>query len=116
MVNSWEELILQETKKPYWDKLAAFIQEEEKHFFVFPPRSYRFMALELTPLDKVKVVILGQDPYPGYGQANGLAFSVTEESNSQKFTKHFQEMINDVHIPVPHHGDLSCLARQVSCF
>ncbi|HOR95590.1 MAG TPA: uracil-DNA glycosylase [Bacilli bacterium] len=113
MVNSWEELILQETKKPYWDKLAAFIQEEEKHFFVFPPRSYRFMALELTPLDKVKVVILGQDPYPGYGQANGLAFSVNRGIEIPRSLQNiFQEMINDVHIPVPHHGDLSCLARQ----
>lgn len=113
MVNSWEELILQETKKPYWDKLAAFIQEEEKHFFVFPPRSYRFMALELTPLDKVKVVILGQDPYPGYGQANGLAFSVNRGIEIPRSLQNiFQEMINDVNIPVPHHGDLSCLARQ----
>ncbi|HON64608.1 MAG TPA: uracil-DNA glycosylase [Bacilli bacterium] len=113
MVNSWEELILQETKKPYWDKLAAFIQEEEKHFFVFPPRSYRFMALELTPLDKVKVIILGQDPYPGYGQANGLAFSVNRGIEIPRSLQNiFQEMINDVHIPVPHHGDLSCLARQ----
>lgn len=113
MVNSWEELILQETKKPYWDKLAAFIQEEEKHFFVFPPRSYRFMALELTPLDKVKVVILGQDPYPGYGQANGLAFSVNRGIEIPRSLQNiFQEMINDVHIPVPHHGDLGCLARQ----
>lgn len=113
MVKTWEELIILEQKKPYWQKLAAFVQAEEKEHLVFPPRSYRFRALELTPLAEVKVVILGQDPYPGYGQANGLAFSVNKGVAIPKSLHNiYQEMIDDVKIPVPHHGDLSCLARQ----
>jgi len=71
------------------------------------------MALELTPLDKVKVVILGQDPYPGYGQANGLAFSVNRGIAIPKSLQNiYKELIQDVKIPVPRHGDLSCWARQ----
>lgn len=113
MGKSWEDLIAIEARKPYWSKLAEFIQEEEKHFLIFPPRSYRLMALELTPLDKVKVVILGQDLYPGYGQANGLAFSVNRGIAIPKSLQNiYKELIQDVKIPVPRHGDLSCWARQ----
>ena len=113
MVNSWEELILQETKKPYWDKLLLLFRKKKSIFLFFRPQLPVY-GFGTSPLDKVKVVILGQDPYPGYGQANGLAFSVNRGIEIPRSLQNiFQEMINDVHIPVPHHGDLSCLARQV---
>lgn len=72
----WNEVLHDELRKPYWSKLLEFITAEHENHPVYPPRSHTFKAFELTPYDDVKVVILGQDPYPNPGEAHGLAFSV----------------------------------------
>lgn len=76
--HSWQELITREMAKNYWPKLAEFVKNQYQTHQCFPPKDQIFRAFELTPLDRVKVVILGQDPYHGHGQAHGLAFSVPQ--------------------------------------
>ena len=78
LADSWQELMAQETSKSYWSSLVKFIKAQYLGASCFPPQDQIFRAFELTPLDQVKVVILGQDPYHGVGQAHGLAFSVPE--------------------------------------
>src|SRR5262249_8421811 len=73
---SWLPALNPETRKPYWADLAKFVTEERKKFTIFPPAADVFNAFRFTPLDKVKVLLLGQDPYHGPGQAHGLCFSV----------------------------------------
>ena len=75
---SWKELLKDEFDKPYFADLAKFVKEEYKNCKVFPPPKFIFNALDSVPVDKVKVVILGQDPYHGPGQAHGLSFSVPD--------------------------------------
>lgn len=72
----WDEPLRDQLDKPYWSKLLEFITYEHENYDVYPPRAQTFKAFELTPYDDVKVVILGQDPYPNPGEAHGLAFSV----------------------------------------
>jgi len=76
--SSWKNVLQSEFDSPYFDKLTKFVKDEYASALVYPPGKFIFKAFELTPFDKVKVVILGQDPYHGEGQANGLAFSVNE--------------------------------------
>jgi len=73
---SWKEAMQEEFGKDYFKELTDFVKEEYKKGAVYPPPKFIFRAFELTPFDKVKVVILGQDPYHGPGQANGLSFAV----------------------------------------
>jgi len=80
--NSWKEALKDEFGKEYFQKLTAFVKEEYKKSTVYPVPKCIFHAFELTPFDKVKVVILGQDPYHGPGQAHGLSFSVPEGVNN----------------------------------
>lgn len=75
---SWKKVLEKEFSEDYFLKLAEFVKEEYKNSTVYPPPQFIFHAFELTPFDKVKVVILGQDPYHGVNQANGLAFSVND--------------------------------------
>jgi uracil-DNA glycosylase len=75
---SWKRVLGKEFDKDYFVKLAEFVRTEYKQATVYPPPQFIFRAFELTPFDKVKVVILGQDPYHGPNQANGLCFSVNE--------------------------------------
>lgn len=72
----WDAALAQELAQPYWKELNKFLGEERSSHDVYPPEEDTFKAFELTPFDEVKVVILGQDPYPNCGQAHGLAFSV----------------------------------------
>lgn len=72
----WDPLLRQEFEKTYWGDLQAFVDEQRSYHDVYPPPGEVFTALHLTPLAGTKVVILGQDPYHGHGQAHGLAFSV----------------------------------------
>jgi uracil-DNA glycosylase len=72
----WQPLLAQETEKPYWPRLEAFVGEERDKHTVFPPEADVFNALALTPPDNVRVLLLGQDPYHNEGQAHGLCFSV----------------------------------------
>ena len=73
---SWKRELAEQFASPYFEQLKSFLLEEKKHFVVFPPGRLIFNAFNLTPFDKVKVVIIGQDPYHGEGQAHGLCFSV----------------------------------------
>ena len=75
---SWKDLLQDEFNKPYFEELTNFVREEYKSKKVFPPPKDIFKAFDLCPFDKVKVVILGQDPYHGPGQAHGLCFSVNK--------------------------------------
>ena len=74
--NNWDDILNSEFKKDYFKELAKFLNEETKHKTIFPEKINLFRALKLTPYDKVNVVILGQDPYHGEKEANGLCFSV----------------------------------------
>lgn len=73
---SWQKVLAPEFDQEYFKNLATFVKEQYKRATVYPPPKFIFRAFELTPFDKVKVVILGQDPYHGEGQANGLCFAV----------------------------------------
>lgn len=74
--NSWDKILNEEFKKDYFKSLAKFLNEETKHKIIYPDKINLFRALKLTPYENVNVVILGQDPYHGEGEANGLCFSV----------------------------------------
>lgn len=76
--SSWKKVLQKEFGDEYFSKLTEFVKSEYKKVTVYPPAKFIFNAFELTPFDKVKVVILGQDPYHGVNQANGLAFSVND--------------------------------------
>jgi len=73
---SWKKILREEFDEPYFAELTEFVRSEYQHSTVYPPPKFIFRAFELTPFDKVKVVILGQDPYHEPGQANGLCFAV----------------------------------------
>ena len=74
--NTWDNILQEEYHKEYFMSIVNFINKEYKEKDIFPPKNYILRALSLTDYDKVKVVILGQDPYHGVGEANGLSFSV----------------------------------------
>lgn len=94
--------------------LAAFLEAEEREGkVIYPPRTMRFAALEMTPLDQVRVVILGQDPYHGAGQAHGLAFSVQDGVRiPPSLVNIYKELESDLGIPRAPHGNLSRWAEQ----
>ncbi len=105
---SWKRLLINEFSKPYFFELKKFLLEERKKFRIFPPGSLIFNALNHTPLDKVRVVMLGQDPYHGYGQAHGLCFSVPEGvPKPPSLINIFKEIESDLGIPPPVHGNLT---------
>lgn len=111
MYKNWEELILDESKKNYWQELMDFIKQEDDKYDIFPLESCRFKALNYTPIDKVKVVILGQDPYHGINQSMGLAFSVMRNAPLPPSLKNiFKELNDDLGISVTH-GDLTKWAQ-----
>jgi uracil-DNA glycosylase len=94
-------------------ELKAFLVEEKKRYRIFPPGSLIFNAFNQTPFGSVKVVILGQDPYHGFGEAHGLCFSVPEGvPNPPSLINIFKEIENDLAIPPPRHGNLTSWARQ----
>lgn len=93
--------------------LQQKVDEEYQHFEIFPKKEDIFRAFELTPLDKVRVVILGQDPYHDEGQAQGLAFSVPKGVKLPPSLRNiFKELSDDLKIPIPTSGDLSKWAKQ----
>ncbi len=98
---------------PYFYKLKLFLLEEKKRYRIYPPGNKIFEAFNLTPFDKVKVVILGQDPYHGHGQAHGLCFSVQEGIKPPpSLVNIFKELSDDLGIPPSDNGNLSSWARQ----
>jgi uracil-DNA glycosylase len=99
--------------KPYYRALAAFVARERRRRAVFPPARQVYEALRLTPLNRVRVVLLGQDPYPGAGQANGLAFSVSPGAAVPPSLRNIlKELRADLQIRLPNNGVLVPWARQ----
>ena len=108
MYSTWKELLIDEMKKPYWPKLMDYIKYEYEHYIVYPKEDEIMQALLLLPLDKVKVVILGQDPYHEPGQAMGLSFSVHRgEAIPKSLQNIYKELHDDLGCSVPKHGDLT---------
>ncbi len=98
---------------PYFQKLEAFVDEERRTQTIFPPEEEVFSALELTPLDQVRVLILGQDPYHGAGQGHGLAFSVRPGvTKPPSLLNIFKELRNEFGYPMPNNGYLVPWAAQ----
>lgn len=110
---SWQEQIGGELEKPYFQKLRDFVDQERRTHEVFPPEDEVFTALRLTPYEIVRVMILGQDPYHGPGQAHGLAFSVRPGVRPPPSLKNmFKELRDDVGCPLPETGYLAPWAEQ----
>ncbi len=111
---SWKEALSGEFEKPYFGSLVRCLhQEKAEGRVIYPPGSLIFKAFELTPLDKVKVVILGQDPYHGPGQAMGLSFSVPDGIAAPPSLKNiFKEISSDLGIPMSGRTNLEKWARQ----
>lgn len=110
---SWKEALESEFMNPYFELLKSFLIEEKKHYTVFPRGEYIFNAFNSTPFEKVKVVILGQDPYHGDGQAHGLSFSVQQGTPIPPSLKNiFKELSDDIGCPYPKSGDLTHWAHE----
>ena len=110
---SWKEHLQTEFDKPYFKTLTDFVKEEYAHGPVYPPGRLIFNAFDLCPFDKVKVVIIGQDPYHEPGQAHGLCFSVNEGVPFPPSLRNiFKEISDDLGKPVPANGDLTRWAQQ----
>ena len=112
--NSWKDALKQEFSKPYFKQIATHIKtEKSQRKTIYPPGRSIFNAFDSTPLDKIKVVILGQDPYHGAGQAHGLCFSVPEGiAPPPSLVNIFKELHEDIGITIPNHGNLSHWAQQ----
>lgn len=111
---SWKEVLEDEFKKPYFKNIVDHLKtEKEQGKVIYPPGPQIFHAFEATPFDKVKVVLLGQDPYHGKGQAHGLSFSVQKGvPPPPSLINIFKELHEDVGVPIPKHGNLEHWARQ----
>lgn len=110
---SWKEVLIDEFHSDYFLKLKDFLVKEKNSYTVFPPGSQIFAALDHTSLNAVKVVILGQDPYHGKGQANGLCFSVSDGIRQPPSLQNiFKELKNDLGVPIPKSGNLEKWADQ----
>lgn len=109
----WSDRLAGELEKEYWSKLLEFIGDDRARHDVYPPPSQTFRAFELTPFDDVKVVILGQDPYPTPGEAHGLAFSVPVGVERPPSIKNIHSVLeSDLGGHAPGHGNLEAWAAQ----
>jgi len=109
----WKEVLQQEFEASYFQQLKNFLLEEKEINTVYPPGNQIFAAFNHTPFNKVKVVILGQDPYHGAGQAEGLCFSVPEGIRQPpSLVNIFKEISDDLGYPLPQSGNLTPWARQ----
>lgn len=110
---SWLKALSAEFKKEYFTKLKDFLENEKCNFKVYPPNDKIFAAFDATPFEKVKVVIIGQDPYHGADQANGLSFSVTKGVRIPPSLKNiYKELETDLGITLAEHGDLTKWAER----
>jgi len=110
---SWKEQLQEEFNKPYFVNLTKFVKEEYAAHTCYPPGNLIFSAFNHTPFNKVKVVIIGQDPYHGEGQANGLCFSVNDSVlHPPSLTNIFKEVETDLLIRYPQSGNLERWADQ----
>ena len=112
-MTTWNEILAEEMQKDYYQELQAFVQKRRAEVRVFPEEKNVFNALELTPFESVKVVILGQDPYHGFGQAHGLSFSVQKGIPLPPSLKNiYKELQEDIGGELPTEGDLTHWAKQ----
>jgi len=110
---SWKKILESEFKKDYFIKLTEFVKNEYKINQCFPEGKDIFAAFDFCPFNDVKVVIIGQDPYHGISQANGLCFSVNDGTpHPPSLNNIFKELLSDIDKPVPISGDLSFWAKQ----
>ena len=110
---SWQTHLANELNQPYFHKLAQFVDEERQHFTVFPPEPEVFSALQITPYERVNVLLLGQDPYHDHNQAHGLCFSVCPGIKPPpSLMNMFKELHNDVGFQIPNNGYLVPWAEQ----
>ena len=110
---SWKKILMPAFQTPTFFALKQFLLEEKEKALVFPPNNLIFNAFKLTPFDKVKVVLLGQDPYHGIGQAHGLCFSVPDGIPFPKsLINIFKELSNDIGCSMPKSGNLEFWAKQ----
>ncbi|MBE6323327.1 MAG: uracil-DNA glycosylase [Bacteroidales bacterium] len=111
--NSWKEALKNEFEKPYFASLCDFVRQEYKTSTIYPPASLIFNAFNLCPLDKIKVVIIGQDPYHEPGQAHGLCFSVNDGVKFPPSLQNiYKEIASEYNQPMPQSGNLTRWAEQ----
>jgi len=113
IAEDWKQLLAEEFEKPYFAELVGFVHSEYSSTRVFPRGSNIFRAFDKCPFDRLKVVIIGQDPYHGEGQANGLCFSVNDGVPFPPSLQNiFQEVHTDTGAPIPVSGNLDRWAEQ----
>ncbi|AZK49021.1 uracil-DNA glycosylase [Paenibacillus lentus] len=111
--NDWDQVLAAEIGKPYFHELMNWLNEEYRVHTIFPPRSYLFQALKLTSYNDTRVVILGQDPYHGAGQAHGLSFSVLPGVKIPPSLRNiYKELSSDLGISIPPEGTLTAWAEE----
>lgn len=112
--DSWKSVLHTEFNKPYFEDIVAFLKNEKANGkIIYPPGKFIFNAFNTTPINNVKVVILGQDPYHNPGQAHGLSFSVPDGiAPPPSLVNIFKEQRDDVGIEIPNHGNLEKWAQQ----
>lgn len=110
---TFKDIYHQASEKPYFQQLKAFVQSERMTKTIYPKKEDLFRAFDLTPFDQIKVVILGQDPYHGEGQAHGLCFSVNKGvALPPSLFNMYKEIESSLGVKMPNHGDLSNWAKQ----
>jgi uracil-DNA glycosylase len=110
---SWKDVLIDEFQKPYFKQIKKTLVEEKSKYHIYPPGNLIFNAFNQTPFENVSVVILGQDPYHGPGQAHGLCFSVPQGiAQPPSLVNIFKEIRDDLGIPVPKTGNLEKWAQQ----
>jgi uracil-DNA glycosylase len=113
LTGQWEKALHDEFSKEYYKKLFLFIRDEYSRVVVYPKSDEIFNAFHLTPLNQVKVVIIGQDPYHNEGQAHGLCFSVKPQVDiPPSLVNIYKELHDDIGCPIPNHGYLTSWAEQ----
>ena len=113
LLDEWQQALEEEFRKPYYKTLFEFVKEEYSKTAVYPPAEDIFNAMHLTPLSKVKVLILGQDPYHGDRQAHGLSFSVMPKTDIPPSLQNiYQELHDDLGCTIPNNGYLKKWAEQ----
>jgi len=111
--DSWKEVLHDEFEKPYFIQLTEFVKSEYQQHKIFPPGKEIFNSFDLCPFKNVKVVIIGQDPYHGPGQAHGLCFSVKDGVDFPPSLRNiFKEINGDIGTPIPRSGELTRWAEQ----
>lgn len=113
MTTDWNPILRGEFDKPYWNELQSFVRAERSRATIYPPHDEVFAALHLTPYAATRVLILGQDPYHGPGQAHGLCFSVRRGVRvPPSLVNIHRELHDDLGLAIPDHGNLEAWARQ----